>query len=76
VWWNTRGGGYLRSLQAGDGYVIGTDGMDVHVDPEEWDWNNSGEGTAPEDWTEGIDAALPLEPASLYEDQLLRRVGG
>ena len=76
VWWNTRGGGYLRSLQVGDGYVIGTDGMDVHVDPEEWDWNNSGEGSAPEDWTEGIDAALPLEPASLYEDQLLRRVGG
>ena len=74
VWWNTSGGGYLRSLQYGDGYVIGTDGMDVHTDPAEWDWNNSGEGTEPEDWTEGVDASDPLEPASLYEDQLARRL--
>ncbi len=74
VWWNTSGGGYLRSLQFGDGYVIGTDGMDVHVDPEEWDWNDSGEGTAPTDWTEGLDEAATLEPPSLYEDQLARRL--
>ena len=76
VWWNTSGGGYLRSLQYGDGYIIGTDGMDIHVDPAEWDWNNSGEGTEPEDWTEGLDAAATLEPASLYDDQLARRMGG
>jgi hypothetical protein len=76
VWWNIRGGGYLRSLQYGDGYIIGTDGMDVHVDPAEWDWNDSGEGTAPEDWTEGLDEGTTLEPASLYEDQLRRRLGG
>ncbi len=75
VWWNTSGGGYLRSLQHGHGYVIGTDGMDVHVDPSEWDWANSGEGTAPEDWTEGLDEATTLVPASLYEDQLARRLG-
>jgi hypothetical protein len=75
VWWGLGGGGYLRSLQVGDGYVIGTDGMDVHVDPAEWDWNSSGEGTAPEDWTEGLDEAATLEPASLYEDQLARRLG-
>jgi hypothetical protein len=74
VWWNIDGGGYLRSLQYGDGYVIGTDGMDVHVDPSEWDWNSSGEGTEPEDWTEGVDASDPIEPASLYEDQLSRRL--
>lgn len=74
VWWNTSGGGYLRSLQYGDGYVIGTDGMDVHTDPTEWDWNNAGEGTEPEDWTEGLDAAATLEPQSLYEDQLRRRL--
>jgi hypothetical protein len=75
VWWNTAGGGYLRSLQYGDGYVVGTDGMDVHVDPSEWDWADSGEGTAPEDWTEGLDEASTLDPPSLYEDQLSRRLG-
>lgn len=74
VWWNTSGGGYLRSLQYGDGYVIGADGMDLHVDPAEWDWNSSGEGTEPEDWTEGIDEGTTLEPQSLYEDQLARRL--
>ncbi len=72
--WNISGGGYLRSLQYGDGYVIGTDGMDIHVDPTEWDWENAGEGTDPEDWTEGLDAATTLEPQSLYEDQLARRL--
>ncbi|GDX81782.1 hypothetical protein LBMAG42_35930 [Deltaproteobacteria bacterium] len=75
VWWNTSGGGYLRSFQYGNGYVIGTDGMDVHVDVAEVDWNNSSEGTEPEDWTEGLDEAATLEPASLYEDQLTRRLG-
>ncbi len=74
VWWNTSGGGYLRSLQFANGYVIGTTGMGVHVDPSEVDWNNSGQGTAPEDWTEGIDQGGTLEPASLYEDQLRRRL--
>ncbi len=74
VWWGTSGGGYLRSLQVGDGYVVGTAGMDVHVDPDEWDWNSSGEGTAPEDWTEGLDEGATLEPVSLYEDQLSRRM--
>jgi hypothetical protein len=75
VWWNLTGGGYLRSLQVGDGYVVGTDGVDLHVDPDEADFFFSGEGTAPEDWTEGIGDAATLEPASLYEDQLARRVG-
>ncbi|MBM4393905.1 MAG: hypothetical protein FJ090_22490 [Deltaproteobacteria bacterium] len=74
VWWNLQGGGYLRSLQYGDGYVVGTLDMDIHVDPTEWDWNNSGEGTEPEDWVEGEDLAPTLEPQSLYEDQLARRL--
>lgn len=60
VWWNLSGGGYLRSLQFGDGYVIGTDGMNLHTDPSEWDWNNSGEGTEPEDHVEGEDLAGTL----------------
>lgn len=75
VFWNLTGGGYLRSLQYGYGYVIGTDAVDLHVDPAEWDWANSGEGTEPEDWTEGIGDAATLEPQSLFEDQLVRRVG-
>lgn len=76
VWWNLTGPGYLRSLQYGDGYVIGVDDMDLHTDPEEWDWNNSGEGTEPADYVEGEDAAATLDPPSLYEDQLRRRLGG
>jgi hypothetical protein len=76
VWWNLTGEGYLRSLQYGDGYIVGTEGMEVHVDPTEWDWNDSGEGTSPEDWAEGLGAARTLDPPSLYEDQLGRRLGG
>ena len=74
VWWNISGGGYLRSLQYGVGYVIGTDGMDLHTDPTEWDWNDSGEGTEPADHVEGEGYAATLEPRSLYEDQLARRL--
>lgn len=74
VFWNLTGGGYLRSLQYGWGYVVGTDAVDLHVDPDEWDWNDAGEGTVPEDWTEGIGEAATLHPPSLYEDQLARRL--
>lgn len=74
VFWNLTGGGYLRSLQYGYGFVIGTDDLDLHVDSTEWDWNDAGEGTAPDDRTEGIGEAATLEPQSLYEDQLSRRL--
>lgn len=74
VFWNTSGGGYLRSLQFGLGYIVGTERMDVHVDPREWDWNNAGEGTEPQDWLEGEDEGAHLVPASLYEDQRARRL--
>jgi hypothetical protein len=50
--------------------------MDLHLDPEEPDWNNSGEGTLPVDWLEGEERGGSLEPPSLYEDQLRRRLGG
>ena len=73
VFWNTGGGGYLRSLQYGDGYIIGTLGMDIHTDPTEPDFLNGGAGTAPEDWLEGEEEGATLEPASLFEDQLQRR---
>lgn len=75
AYWNIRGPGYLRSLQYGNGYVVGTQDLEIHIDPTEWDWNNSGEFTEPQDWLEGEDLAGTLEPASLFEDQLARRLG-
>lgn len=75
VVWNADGGGVIRSRQFGYGYVIGPGpGLSVEtalgVD--------EAEGTEPEDWhevaPEGEDG--PLVPASLYEDQLARRLGG
>lgn len=73
--WNVRGEGTIRSRQFGHGYVIGPgQGLSVETAlgvPE-------AEGTAPEDWVElaPADADGPLQPASLYEDQLARRLGG
>jgi hypothetical protein len=74
IFWNTAGTGGLRSLQFGLGYVIGTTGLAVATDPDAWDWNNAGVGTHPADWVEGLDAGGTLEPASLFEDQLRRRL--
>ncbi len=71
VMWNTRGKGVLRSRQFGYGYVIGT--ADVTVQTTLDGVVLDGSGTAPEDYTEGIDEAATLEPPSLYEDQLKRR---
>lgn len=76
VFWNVSGGGYLRSLQYGRGYVVAPNDMELHVDPEEWSWDDAGEGTEPADWVEGLDETRPIEPASLFEDQLRRRLGG
>ena len=73
VFWNTRGTGLLESLQYGLGYVIGT--TDLRVRTEVLDVFDS-KGTSPEDWVEGLDEAETLWPPSLYEDQLLRRIGG
>jgi hypothetical protein len=71
VFWNTRGSGLLRSLQFGNGYVIGTEGLEVITASET---PLVGLGTAPDDFTEGLGAASSLAPASLYEDQLKRRL--
>jgi len=75
VVWNADGGGVIRSRQFGHGYVIGP-GPDLSVEtavdvPE-------ADGTEPEDWLEvAPDGEMgPLVPASLYEDQLARRLGG
>ncbi len=76
VFWNVRGadGSIVRSFQFGHGYVIGTDGVIVEADVAEDGLFSPGEGTEPNDWVEGLDEAATLEPASLYEDQLARRL--
>jgi hypothetical protein len=71
VFWNTSGSGRLDSYQYGDGYIIGT--TEVLVDTTVYDILDSA-GTAPEDYTEGLDAGETLNPQSLYEDQLTRRL--
>jgi hypothetical protein len=73
VFWNLQGSGSLTSHQFGRGYVIGTDLSNVTT--EVLDIYES-LGTAPEDFREGIGAATTLEPPSLFEDQLARRLGG
>jgi hypothetical protein len=71
VIWNSTGGGVIRSRQFGWGYVVGTsDDMFVQTSLGSAD----AAGTAPEDWTEGIGDGAFLLPASLYEDQLTRRL--
>ena len=70
VYWNTSGKGRLRSWQAGNGYIIGTRGITVETSIK----SRFGEGTAPEDIREGIGVGATLEPRSLYEDQLRRRL--
>jgi hypothetical protein len=72
VFWNIQGEGFLASLQFGNGYVIGTSGVELSVTVE-----NAFEshGTAPEDYTEGIDRGEYLVPQSLFEAQLELRLG-
>ena len=71
VFWNVRGTGTLTSHQFGRGYVVGTEGLEVTT--EVIDIYES-YATAPEDFVEGLDQAATLEPQSLYEDQLARRL--
>jgi hypothetical protein len=74
VLWNSFGSGLIRSRNFGHGYVIGpapTLTIETGLGPAD------AAGTAPEDWVEGPgDQRGPLIPASLYEDQLARRLGG
>jgi hypothetical protein len=72
VLWNNSGKGKILSFQYGQGYVIGTRTLGVSVsllDPR-------AAGTAPADHVEGQDLGATLEPQSLYDDQLARRIGG
>lgn len=68
VFWNTTGLNYSKerkqaviwSEQMGDGYVIGTQGPCNKVDSN--------------DFVEGVGMGASLQPASLYQDQLKRRM--
>ncbi len=67
VFWNSKGLKYSKERQAvvwsqqlGDGYVIGTSGPCDKVDSD--------------DYVEGVGRGDSLEPASLYQDQLRRRM--
>ncbi len=76
VFWNTSGDGEIKSFQYGHGYIIGTDPlMTVRVGLDEGGIFAEASGTAPEDWTEGLGAGATLDPPSLFEDQLARRLG-
>jgi hypothetical protein len=72
VFWNNQGRGRISSLQYGWGYVIGTKKLTVVTDPS--DIFGSGQGSVPEDYREHIDLTAVLEPASLRDDQLTRRL--
>ena len=72
--WNPDGDGVIRSRQYGHGYVIGPhDDLTIETSIGGAD----GKGSEPEDFVEPIpaDAPGPLTPASLYDDQLARRLG-
>lgn len=73
--WNPDGKGVVRSRQFGHGYVIGP-GQFVKLETALG--TPDAKGTEPEDFVEPVpkDAPGPLIPQSLYEDQLMRRLGG
>ncbi|MBL8614296.1 MAG: hypothetical protein JNM72_01690 [Deltaproteobacteria bacterium] len=73
VYWNNVGEGTITSYQYGRGYVIASNGMEVLTTVIE---AYESLGTAPEDWVEEPPPGARVEPASLYEDQLSRRLGG
>jgi hypothetical protein len=71
VVWNARGTGLIESRQFALGYIIGTSPTNrIEVGT----LGDKGEGTAPEDVVEGRGLGGWLVPASLYEDQRLRRI--
>ncbi len=73
VYWNTTGGGtrytsIVKSEQGRYGYVIGTSGSKSGVTI------TTNGNTSPADHLEGVGSGATLEPASLYQDQLERRL--
>lgn len=78
AFWNTMSSGNqgfaVRCQQGRYGYVIGTSGSKTTVDTDEF-YSGSAIATDPVDHTEGLGDGAMLEPASLYEDQLSKRLG-
>jgi hypothetical protein len=83
VYWNTTGLNYhgtkqfiIDSKQFGWGYIIGTQGAanKVSTTPVSGTQGGYAYNSAPEDHTEGIGLGKSLQPQSLYEDQLAKRL--
>ncbi len=75
VFWNSDGDGTLVSRQWGVGYVIGTSGDLTPITTlDDGPFNDEAEGTEPEDFIEGLGEGDSLDPPSLFEDQLQRRL--
>ncbi len=71
VLWNSSGKGILRSRQYGHGYIIApAPSLKIETSLETAD----ALGSAPEDWLEGPEKTGEIDPPSLYEDQLARRL--
>ena len=70
VLWNLTGSGRILSQQFGHGYIIGTQGVEVLTGLD----GISARGTEPEDFVELRDEGARLDPPSLYDDQLRRRL--
>ena len=71
AYWNTSGGGRIRSFQYGWGYIIGTQDMTLTTALI----GDSAVGTEPQDFIEGKNVGDYLVPQSLYEDQRALRLG-
>lgn len=80
VFWNCRGTGRILSAQYGWGYLVGlADSLRVlaKVEPDTRSFEaKMFAGTEPLDFVEGTGRGAELEPQSLYEDQLARRLQG
>ena len=72
VYWNNTGSGSITSYQFGRGYIIEPNALQVQTTVIE---AYESLGTAPEDWVERAPEGAQLDPPSLYEDQLRRRLG-
>ncbi|OGV60516.1 MAG: hypothetical protein A2X45_03550 [Lentisphaerae bacterium GWF2_50_93] len=72
VFWNNRGAGRITSFQYKFGYVIGS-GPQLKVITDEKPLPAAFAGTAPADYCEHLGEMV--EPLSLYDDQLARRLG-
>lgn len=71
VFWNNTGKGKIISFQYGLGYILGG-AKSLKIITKEADNPKGFSGTAPEDYTEKL--GIMLEPQSLYDDQLKRRL--